>query len=335
MPIRCARAFDRSARGYLTAMGVRLLAGRELEPRPTRRRPDRDRRQPHRRAAALRHGQPDRTVRRVVSGSGKAAGRHRRRWSESSRTSATRRPIATRCRRSSSTTGNCSRSSSIGATRAQRQDDAGDRIPVVRGSHDGRSGPPRFPRSPGWCATSMPNAGIDSMMPMERLVASNRGAAALLRGDARRCSPASPASSPRSASTACSPTRWCSAPARSGSAWRSVRSACRCWRSCCATALILTAIGIAVGLAGAAAGTRLLQGMLFGITPLDPQTFVRGVAAVRPGRDGRVLPARPARDEGRSDGRAEKRIGTHRRSARCLKSGASRVPYRRAVSGNV
>jgi ABC-type antimicrobial peptide transport system permease subunit len=37
--------------------------------------------------------------------------------------------------------------------------------------------------------------------------------------------------------------------------------------------LILTAIGIAVGLAGAAAGTRLLQGMLFGITPLDPLTF--------------------------------------------------------------
>jgi predicted permease len=38
--------------------------------------------------------------------------------------------------------------------------------------------------------------------------------------------------------------------------------------------LILTATGIAVGLAGAAAGARLLQGMLFGITPLDPQTFV-------------------------------------------------------------
>ena len=36
----------------------------------------------------------------------------------------------------------------------------------------------------------------------------------------------------------------------------------------------LTIAGIALGLAGAAAGTRLLQGMLFGITPLDPQTFV-------------------------------------------------------------
>jgi len=38
--------------------------------------------------------------------------------------------------------------------------------------------------------------------------------------------------------------------------------------------VILTAIGVALGLAGAAGGTRLLQGMLFGITPLDPKTFV-------------------------------------------------------------
>ena len=38
--------------------------------------------------------------------------------------------------------------------------------------------------------------------------------------------------------------------------------------------LMLTAIGIALGLAGAAAGARLLDGMLFGITPLDVQTFV-------------------------------------------------------------
>jgi putative ABC transport system permease protein len=38
--------------------------------------------------------------------------------------------------------------------------------------------------------------------------------------------------------------------------------------------LILTAIGIALGLAAAAAGTRVLQGMLFGVTPLDPKTFV-------------------------------------------------------------
>jgi putative ABC transport system permease protein len=38
--------------------------------------------------------------------------------------------------------------------------------------------------------------------------------------------------------------------------------------------LILTAVGIALGLGGAAAATSLLEGMLFGITPLDPATFV-------------------------------------------------------------
>ena len=40
------------------------------------------------------------------------------------------------------------------------------------------------------------------------------------------------------------------------------------------SAASLTVAGIALGLAGAAAGTRLIQGMLFGITPLDPQTFI-------------------------------------------------------------
>jgi putative ABC transport system permease protein len=38
--------------------------------------------------------------------------------------------------------------------------------------------------------------------------------------------------------------------------------------------LIVTTIGIAVGLALAAAVTRYLEGMLFGLTPLDPITFV-------------------------------------------------------------
>jgi putative ABC transport system permease protein len=37
--------------------------------------------------------------------------------------------------------------------------------------------------------------------------------------------------------------------------------------------LMLTSIGIALGLAGAGVATRALQGMLFGVTPLDPATF--------------------------------------------------------------
>jgi ABC-type antimicrobial peptide transport system permease subunit len=36
---------------------------------------------------------------------------------------------------------------------------------------------------------------------------------------------------------------------------------------------LLTTLGITLGLAGAVAGTRVLQGMLFGVTPLDVGTF--------------------------------------------------------------
>jgi ABC-type antimicrobial peptide transport system permease subunit len=38
--------------------------------------------------------------------------------------------------------------------------------------------------------------------------------------------------------------------------------------------LALTGIGIAIGVAAAAAVTRALAGMLFGLTPLDPVTFI-------------------------------------------------------------
>ena len=38
--------------------------------------------------------------------------------------------------------------------------------------------------------------------------------------------------------------------------------------------LTLTAVGIALGLVASALGTRALQGMLFGITPLDCRTFL-------------------------------------------------------------
>ena len=60
--------------------------------------------------------------------------------------------------------------------------------------------------------------------------------------------------------------------------------------------LLMTAIGIAVGLAAAAALTRYLEGMLFGITPLDPSTFIAVSRAVRGrgGDPGGSLPARRA-----------------------------------------
>jgi putative ABC transport system permease protein len=43
--------------------------------------------------------------------------------------------------------------------------------------------------------------------------------------------------------------------------------------------LVLTTIGIVLGLLGATAGSRLLQSMLFGVTPLDAQTFATVAAA--------------------------------------------------------
>ena len=41
-----------------------------------------------------------------------------------------------------------------------------------------------------------------------------------------------------------------------------------------ADALKLAVVGIAVGVGAAVAATRLLQGLLFGVSPLDPTTFI-------------------------------------------------------------
>jgi ABC-type antimicrobial peptide transport system permease subunit len=45
-------------------------------------------------------------------------------------------------------------------------------------------------------------------------------------------------------------------------------------------ALLVTGIGVAVGLAAAVAGTRLLSTLLFGLTPRDPVTLAGSVAGL-------------------------------------------------------
>ena len=66
---------------------------------------------------------------------------------------------------------------------------------------------------------------------------------------------------------------------------------------------LLATLGIALGLAGAAATTRWLQSLLFGVAPLDPTTFCGRLAGVRRRGGARLLRAGAPRDERRSDGR--------------------------------
>lgn len=61
--------------------------------------------------------------------------------------------------------------------------------------------------------------------------------------------------------------------------------------------LCLAALGVAVGFVGAAAATRSLQAMLFGITPLDAWTFAAVAAAFSlVAAAASYLPARRAAD---------------------------------------
>ena len=51
----------------------------------------------------------------------------------------------------------------------------------------------------------------------------------------------------------------------------------------------LTLIGVALGVAGGIAATRLIEGMLFGVTPYDATTFVGAGTSARRSRSGRQL----------------------------------------------
>ncbi len=72
--------------------------------------------------------------------------------------------------------------------------------------------------------------------------------------------------------------------------------------------LLLALGGIAVGAAGALALTRLISGLLFGVSAADPSVYAVVCAAARRGRAPRLPRPRAPRDEGGPDGRASLRM---------------------------
>ena len=91
---------------------------------------------------------------------------------------------------------------------------------------------------------------------------------------ARPSQPPSRCCSAWSACTASSPTSQRSERARWASASRSARSRATVVRLFVRQGLALTGVGLAVGLVGAVAFTRLMATMLYGVSPVDPPTFV-------------------------------------------------------------
>ena len=70
----------------------------------------------------------------------------------------------------------------------------------------------------------------------------------------------------------------------------------------------LTGLGVLIGLAGAAAASRTLVTLLFGITPLDPDDVWRRRGVVARGRGGRLHHSGSASRAGRSGDYAESGI---------------------------
>ena len=99
-------------------------------------------------------------------------------------------------------------------------------------------------------------------------------AAAPAGAAARRVCRAWRCCSPPSAPTACSPTWSPSAAARSAFAWRSAPTRSSVLAQVMKQGLLLTAIGIVVGLAGALGLNRLMASLLFGVQPTDATTLV-------------------------------------------------------------
>ena len=81
--------------------------------------------------------------------------------------------------------------------------------------------------------------------------------------------------------------------------------------------LTLTACGVLIGLVGAAAASQVLVAMLFGVSPLDPATYLRCDCAAGNGGAARVQRAGVACGAGGSGDYASERVAVSTPSARC------------------
>ncbi|MDP1570118.1 MAG: ABC transporter permease [Vicinamibacterales bacterium] len=98
--------------------------------------------------------------------------------------------------------------------------------------------------------------------------------------------------------------------------------------------LLLTGIGLAVGLAASAGVMRLMSALLFGVDPVDPLTYAVVAGQPRAGRARRHLAAGTAGHPHRSRDRPQSRLSRHRarRLTPGIDAGSRRVPPRRQLT---
>ena len=163
---------------------------------------------------------------------------------------------------------------------------AGPRGPVHgrRGRDRSGAAPDRGARRPGPADRRRAHARDDRGGP--------DGAAPRAGARAGRLRRAGRAARGRRASTACSPSWWRAARARSASGARSAPRPPTSWAWCCATACVSHCAGVGLGLVLAWAAGRSLEALLAGVSPRDAATFAAAAALVAAAAlAGSLLPA--------------------------------------------
>ena len=153
--------------------------------------------------------------------------------------------------------------------------------------------PPRsFPRCGGSSPAPTPPSPSPTCASLSAIVEARDGSRARCRCACSGPSRPWPCSSPASASTACSPSRYRTGPRRSACAWPWARDGPTSSASSCATASSSAPCGVGLGLALAFAAGRGLEALLAGVSPRDAATFLAATGvAVSMALLGSLLPA--------------------------------------------